>query len=146
MRTRRCYALLVTAVLVLLMVACGGEEPFEQRGLSEIETALEGAGLEICETVESPGEVTENAVDEQVLVVALSCGEDDDQAVVELIAWPDEAARDAALGRYEVQTRPYVRNHGVTWALGQFTVDVSGERDDDVVERVAAAMYGLGAS
>lgn len=145
MRTRRCYALPVLVALVLVAAACGGDEQAERRDLSEIESALTGEGLAVCARIE-PDPVTEEAEDELVLTVAISCGEDDDQADVAVVEWPDEAARDAALRRFEVQSRPSSANHGTTWALGQFTVQVSGERDDAVVERVAGAMTQLGAS
>ncbi len=132
MRTRRSYAAL--ALLALGLAACGAEyvpvyDPVQ------VERALRGEGLEICAS--GPG---------RTLTVALACGEDDDQAVVEILEWPDEAARDAALRRFEVQSRPSSANHGTTWELGLLTVHVEGERDDTVVERVADALNRLGAS
>lgn len=145
MRTRRCYALLVLVALALIAAACGGDEQAERRDVSQIEPALTAEGLTVCARIE-PDPVTEGAVDELVLTVAISCGEDDDRADVAAVEWPDEAARDAALRRFEVQSRPSSANHGTTWALGPLTVSVSGERDDAVVERVADAMERLGAS
>jgi hypothetical protein len=103
------------------------------------------AGLQICETLEST-RTPASAERERAYTVALSCEEDDDLAVVEVIAWPHGGARDAALRRDEAQSRPQARNHGTTWALGQLTISVAGEFDDDVAERVAEAMDGLGAS
>jgi hypothetical protein len=47
----------------------------------------------------------ENSVDEEVFTVALACGEDDDLAVVDVIAWPNEGA----LRQFEVQSRPSSR-------------------------------------
>jgi hypothetical protein len=142
MRMWRCYFAAAAASLVL--AACGGGAPVEQRDFSEIEQALENAGLQICESVE-PSTPIEETEGERLIEVALACGVEDDATVVAVIAWPDESARDNALRRFEVQTRPPSRNHGITWALGPFTVHVSGERDDDVVERVAEAMDQLGA-
>jgi hypothetical protein len=145
---RRCAPATVAALLgaVLATAACGGDGTApEGREIGEVRSALTAAGLEICDAPES-SRATEEAEREQALVVALACGEDDDQAVVELIAWADEEARDAALRRFAVQTRPNTRNHGTTWELGPLTVSVSGERDDAVVDRVADAMDSLGAS
>ena len=62
------------------------------------------------------------------------------------IAWPEQPGPDNALRRFEVPTHPTTRSHGITWALGQYTVSVSGQRDDAVVERVADAMDSLGAA
>lgn len=126
-----------------MAAGCGGErsEPAE---LAEIPPALEAAGLELCETLEADA-AGANALDRRAFVVGRSCDEGD-LAVVEVVAWPDEAARDRALRQFEVQTRPSSRFHGVTWELGLLTVHVEGERDDAVVERVADAMDRLGAS
>jgi hypothetical protein len=145
MRTRRCYALLALVALVLPVSACGGGERAERRQLTEIPSALAAEGLVICEEIE-PGTTTETAEDELAFTVAIACGEDDDQADVAVIEWSDETAREAALRRFDVQSRPPARNHGITWALVLFTVHVSGERDDAVVERLASAMARLGAS
>lgn len=135
MRTRRSYAALALVVIALSSGACGSDEYLPVLEPEQIERALRDEGLEICAA--EPG---------RTITVALSCGEDDDQAVVEILEWPDAAARDAALRRFEVQSRPSVANHGTTWALGLLTVHVEGERDDAVVERVAGALEGLGAS
>jgi hypothetical protein len=130
---------------VLALSACGATESPERRDIGEVESALRASGLEICDTP-SAGEPPENADDEQAFTVAIACRDEDDEAVVSVIAWPDGEARDNALRRFEVQTHPTTRSHGITWALGQFTVSVSGERDDAVVERVADAMDSLGAA
>lgn len=130
---------------VLALSACGATESPDRRDVREVESALRGAGLEIC-SAPSPGEPPENADDERAFTVAIACGDEDDQAVVSMIAWPDSEARDAALRRFEVPIHPTTRSQGVTWALGQFTVSVSGQRDDAVVDRVADAMDRLGAA
>lgn len=136
-------AALLGAALVLS--ACGATESPERRNVGEVESALRGSGLRIC-SAPAPGEPPANADDEQAFTVAIACGDEDEEAVVSLIAWPDSEARDAALRRFEVPTHPTTRSHGTTWALGQFTVSVSGEREDAVVERVADAMRNLGAA
>ena len=102
---------------------------------------MRAEGLRICERIEPAP--SETVADELVFTVATACGEDDDQADPAVIEWSDETARDAALRRFDVHARPEPRDK---WALGQFTVHVSGERDDSVVERVASAMARLGTS
>jgi hypothetical protein len=129
---------------VVALAACGATESPEPRDVGEVESALRDAGLRIC-TSPGAGAPPEGAEAEEAFTVGIGCGEDDDLATVSMIAWPDNEARDNALRRFEVRTRPPTRNHGITWALGRFTVSVSGERDDAVVERVAEAMDRLGA-
>jgi hypothetical protein len=136
-------AVLLGAALALS--ACGATESPERRNVGEVESALRGSGLQIC-SAPTAGKPPANADDERAFTVAIACGDADDQAVVSMIAWPDSAARDAALRRFEVPTHPTTRSQGITWALGQFTVSVSGQRDDAVVERVADAMSNLGAA
>ena len=142
MRTRRSYVALVVSALIA--GACGGGEKGPSSSPADVESALRGEGLKVC--AESGLWAPEEAVAGATFTVAIACGEDDDQAVVEVIEWPDEGARDAALRRFEGQSRPSSANHGTTWALGFLTVHVEGERDDAVVERVADAMDELGAS
>jgi hypothetical protein len=144
MRTRRSYVALVLLVTALIAGACGGGEDGPLASPADVGRALRGEGLEIC--AESGIFAPKEAVAGAAFTVAVACGEDDDQAVVEVVEWPDEAARDAALRRFEAQSRPSSANHGTTWALGRLTVHVEGERDDEVVERVADAMRQLGAS
>lgn len=144
MRTWRSYVALVLVVIALVAGACGGGEDRPLASSADVGSALRGEGLEIC--AESGLWAPKEAVAGAAFTVALACGEDDDQAVVEVIEWPDEPARDAALRRFEAQSRPSSANHGTTWALGPLTVHVEGERDDAVVERVADAMDQLGAS
>lgn len=129
----------------LALSACGATDSPERRNVGEVESALRGAGLQICDAP-AAGQPPANADDERALTVATECGDEDDQAVVTLIAWPDSEARDNALRRFEVAAHPTTRSHGITWALGQYTISVSGERDDAVVERVADAMDRLGAA
>jgi hypothetical protein len=124
---------------LLALSACGATESPQPRDVGQVESALRGAGLRICASPDA-GDPPEGAETEDAFTVGITCGEDDDQATVSMIAWPDSEARDNALRRFEVRTRPPTRNHGITWALGRFTVSVSGERDDAVVERVADAM------
>jgi sugar phosphate isomerase/epimerase len=142
MRTGRWYAASAAAALALAACSGGGQTPVYDLG--QVEDALRRAGLAICAT-STPSRLIEITEGEWLLEVGRSCA-DGDTAVVDVIAWPDEAARDHALRRFESQSRPVARNHGTTWALGLFTVHVSGERDDDAVERVAQAMRRLGAS
>jgi hypothetical protein len=137
-------ALVGLAVLAAALAGCGTESS-QRRGIGEVESALRVAGLRICATPDT-GKPPENADRERAFVVAIDCGDEDDQAVVALIEWPDDDARDAALRRFEVYAHPTTRSHGTTFALGRFTISVSGERDDAVVGRVAAAMDDLGAS
>jgi hypothetical protein len=138
-------ALVGLAVLAAALSGCGETESPQPRTVGEVEAALRTAGLQICETPDS-GEPPESAEREAAFVVAIDCGDEDDQAVVNVIAWPDDEARDAALRRFEVYTHPTTRNHGTTFALGGLTVGVSGEHDDAVTERVADAMDTLGAA
>ena len=113
--------------------------------MNDVKPALRAAGLEICEGPES-SRVTEDAERERAFVVAIACGDVDNEAVVELIAWSDDEARDVAARRFVVPTHPNTRNHGTVWELGSVTVTVSGERDDAVVDRISDAMDELGAS
>ena len=145
---RRCYflaAALLLAAAAVPLAACGGAdgEAAPRFDVGQIEEALRGAGLEICGS--APAMENEGAEGEHVIEVALSCADEEDATVVDVIDWPDEEARDHALRRFEAQDRPPSRNHGITWALGTATVHVSGPRDDEAVERVAAAMEQLGA-
>lgn len=140
----RAPAALALLALTLTLAACGGGK-LERKRLSDIEAALRNAGLEICETA-VPDEPVENAEDEQLISVAVSCDDDQSRATVVVLGWPDATARDAALRRFDVQSRPSAQNHGITWAYGQFTINVSGERDEGVVDRVVAAMDAIGAS
>jgi hypothetical protein len=144
MRTRRSYVALGLVVIALVAGACGGGEDGPTSSPADVRGALRGEGLEIC--TESGLWAPKEAVAGAAFTVGLRCGEDDEQAVVEVVEWPDAAARDAALRRFDVQSRPSSANHGTTWALGFLTVHVEGERDDEVVERVANAMDRLGAS
>jgi hypothetical protein len=144
MRTRRSYVALGLVVIAAIAGACGGGEEGPLSSPADVRDALGGEGLEICE--EGGLYAPKEAVAGAAFTVAIACGEDDDQAEVAVIEWPDTGARDAALRRFEVQSRPSSANHGTTWALGHLTVHVEGERDDDVVERVASAMDRLGAS
>jgi hypothetical protein len=144
MRTRRSYVALVLLVSALIAGACGGGEDGHLSSPADVGSALRAEGLEIC--AESGLFAPKEAVAGAAFTVAIACGEDDDQAVVEVVEWPDEAARDAALRRFEAQSRPSSANHGTTWALGRLTVHLEGERDDEVAERVADAMRELGAS
>jgi sugar phosphate isomerase/epimerase len=147
-RRRRRRALTAVAALlgaVLAATGCGDDGESTGQRLDDVKPALRAAGLEICEGPES-GRVSEDAERERAFVVAIACGDVDDEAVVELIAWSDDDARDAAARRFVVPTHPHTRNHGAVWELGLVTVTVSGERDDAVVDRVADAMDDLGAS
>lgn len=137
------FALAMTA---LALAACGGEPAFAERSADEIQQALEGAGLAVCSAATLPAdERVENAVEQRVLTVALACGDNDEDAVVDVVAWPDESARDEAIRRFEAASRPSSQNAGVQLAFGQFTIDVTGSRDEDVTERVLEALDELGA-
>ena len=140
----RVPAALALAAFATTLTACGGGR-LEQKEFADIESALRGAGLQICDTA-VPDDPAGNAKDEQLIAVAVACGDDADEATVVVIAWPDAAARDAALRRFDVQSRPSAQNHGNTWAYGEFTISVSGERDEGAVARVIDAMDALGAS
>jgi hypothetical protein len=131
--------------LAAALAGCGETESPERRTVGEVESALRAAGLQVCETPDS-GDPPEGADRERAYVVAIDCGDEDDHAVVTVTAWPDSEARDAALRRFEVYSRPTTRSHGTTFALGRFTIGVTGQRDDVVVGLVADAMDGLGAS
>jgi hypothetical protein len=135
---------IAVATLAIALAGCGGGK-LERKQVADVKSALRSAGLEICETG-APDEPPETAEDEQSIAVAVSCSDDEDEATVVLIAWPDRGARDAALRRFDVQSRPSAQNHGNTWAYGQFTIHVSGERNEDAVDRVVDAMDALGAS
>jgi hypothetical protein len=136
------------ATALLALTGCGGEPAFTEHSAGEVRQALEGAGLEVCDELTTPaGDVVENAVAERAYVVAFRCaGDEDERAVVNLVAWPDQDARDEAIRRYEAASRPSSQNAGVQLAFGQFTIDVTGSRDEDVTDRVLEALDRLGAA
>jgi hypothetical protein len=151
MTGRLTQALLASGALltaVVFLTACGGEPAFTERSADEVRQALEQAGLEVCTEREVPaGDVVENAAGELAFVVAFRCdGDEDERAVVNLVAWPDQDARDEAIRRYEAASRPSSQNAGVQLAFGQFTIDVTGSRDEDVTRRALEALDGLGAA
>lgn len=132
--------------VAIVLGACGGEPAFETRSADEIQQALERAGLAVCSATTIPeDERPENTVDQRVLAVAFECGDETEGAIVNVVAWPDQDARDEAIRRYEAASRPSSQNAGVQLAFGQFTIDVAGSRDEDVTGRVLEALDELGA-
>ncbi|HVY63008.1 MAG TPA: hypothetical protein VHF22_15225 [Planctomycetota bacterium] len=146
--TQALLAGVALATAVLWLAGCGGEPTFAERSAGEVRQALEQAGLEVCAERAVPAEdVVENAVGELAFVVAFRCdGDEDERAVVNLVAWPDQDARDEAIRRFEAASRPSSQNAGVQLAFGQFTIDVAGSRDEDVTGRALEALAGLGAA
>lgn len=149
-RRTQARALGLVALVLLVAAGCGGEPAFEERGVDEVERALESAGLTICGVETTPDDdLVENALGQTAFVVfAGGCGYGDaadDFALVDVIAWPDQGARDEAIRRFEAQSRPSSQSHGVQLAYGQFTIDVSGSRDEDVSDRAVDALVELGA-
>ena len=80
-------ALVGLAVLAAALPGCGTESS-QRRGIGEVESALRTAGLRICATPEA-GKPPESADRERAFVVAIDCADEDDQAVVAVIEWPD---------------------------------------------------------
>lgn len=134
---------MVTAI-ALTAAACGGEPAFKQGSFDDVEQALTRTGLDICATT-TPDRLVENATEERSFDVAIACADEDQVTSVDVIAWPDQGARDEAIRRFEAQSRPSSQNHGLQLAYGPFTIDVSGTRDEDVTARIVDAMNDLGA-
>lgn len=128
---------------VVALAACGGEPAFEERAVGEVQRALESAGLTLCGVEQAPAdELAANATAQTTFSVGLDC---DDVAVVQVVAWPDRGARDEAIRRFEAQSRPSSQSHGLQLAFGQFTIDVSGARDEQASDRAVEALTELGA-
>jgi hypothetical protein len=146
-RGTQALAAAAAAAALAVLGACGGEPAFETRSANEIQQALEQAGLAVCSATTVPAdELPENTVEQRVLTVAFECGNEGEDAIVSVVAWPDRNARDEAIRRYEAASRPSSQNAGVQLAFGQFTIDVGGSRDEDVTDRVLEALDGLGAA
>lgn len=150
-RRTQARALGLVALILLVAAGCGGEPAYEDRRLGEIERALKGAGLTICGVdMTSQDDLVENAASQTTFFVyAGPClygdGADDEDVIVTVIAWPDQGARDEAIRRFEAQSRPSSQSHGVQLAYGQFTIDVSGSRDEQASDRAVDALVQLGA-
>ena len=137
-RSRRALALLVAAMAGL---ACSPRE-VGQRTRTEIEEALEQAGLRICNTDQTSSglEGTEEIV--RLDVAVERCGSDATGNIVVATA-PSEAERDRLLSALLAVPRP--RFADAVWKFGTTMVLLSGVPDDDVVDRLQEAMSSLGA-
>jgi hypothetical protein len=123
------------------LAACGERDPFERRTFSEIEQSFTDEGLNICAEARDNNHANQ-AVSSRQYRVAIDCQTDDDAKVV-VDEFAEAEDRDAAARNFEVQARP--RAGGQVYTLGRFAVLVSGQLDDDVVDRVTKALKGIGA-
>jgi hypothetical protein len=127
----------------LVLAGCGRADHSDPASYADVEAAIAGAGLEVCERIETEAR-TPGASDERRYDVAIDCGDEDEgDAVVVATAYEDEEDRDGAARRFEGQVRPPAQ--GALWTLGPLTVRVSGDRDPDAVERLTEELDDRGA-
>ena len=129
---------------LLAMVAafgCQSGAAFDVRPIAGIEGALRARGLAVCTTLDNSKGLANQAVSTRVLNVAIDCHEEIVSLVVDRFRHARD--RDAAARNFESINRP--RSDGVVWTWANFTISASGPRDDQVIDRVTAAMDRLGA-
>ena len=127
----------------LALAGCGRADHSDPASFADVDAAIAGAGLEVCDRIETEAR-TPGAADERRYDVAIDCGdEDEDDAVVVATAYEDADDRDGAARRFEAQVRPPAQ--GALWTLGPLTVRVSGDRDPDAVERLTEELGDRGA-
>ena len=127
----------------MALAACTDRASFDDRAsFADIEDAITGGGLEICETADDDDGQANQATASRQYEVAFDCGSDDIVPVV-VDEFGDAADRDAAARNFESQVRP--RGYGAVWTYGPFTIFTFGERDDAVEEDLTDVLDELGA-
>lgn len=126
----------------LALGGCGRADHSDPASYADVEAAIAGAGLEVCDRIETEAR-TPGASDERRYDVAVDCRDDGEDAVVVATVYEDAEDRDGAARRFEAQVRPPAQ--GALWTLGPLTVRVSGDRDPDAVERLTEALDDRGA-
>jgi hypothetical protein len=130
------------AFVLLTALACSPSDS-ELRSRDDVITALEGVGLRVCTTDESPTDLDGVEQIARVDVAVGSCDSDaTGQVVIATHASEDDG--DRLVSPLLAVTRP--RFADAVWRLGTTTVLLSGVPDDEVVDRVGQAMNDLGAT
>lgn len=125
----------------LTLVACGRSDFGTDADPADVEAALSAQGVEICESLRTEADLP-GAVSERRYDVAIDCEDrDGSEAAVVVTTFEDAADRDGAARRFEVTGRP--TGSGAVWTLGPLLVRVGGDRDPEVVDRIADALDGL---
>ncbi|WP_147332014.1 hypothetical protein [Geodermatophilus marinus] len=127
--------------LGLVQWAGHGRAPFGDVVFERVEAAAAAAGLQVCRVVDEPGGLAGGAVASRVYDLAVRCPAEGATVVVDRFA--TAADRDAAARRFESLLRP--RGSGAVRTLGDGTVLVRGEGDDDVHRALARALDAAGA-
>ena len=120
---------------------CQSRPAFAVRPIADIERVLRARGLAVCTTLDNSKGLANQAVSTRVLNVAIDCHEEIAPLVVDRFRHARD--RDAAARNFESINRP--RSDGVVWTWANFTISAFGPRDDQVIDRVTAAMDRLGA-
>jgi hypothetical protein len=130
------------ALVLLAALACSPSDS-ELRTREDVIAALEGVGLRVCTTDESP-----TALDgaEQIARVDVAVGSCDSDAAGQVViaTHPSEDDQDRLVSAVLAVPRP--RFADAVWTLGTTTVALSGVPDDEVVDLVGQAMKDLGAT
>jgi hypothetical protein len=142
-------AIVVAAVLVaFLLVQWAGDEraPFDPGAaapdsFTRVEATVATAGLQVCSATDSPDGLAGQAVASRTYELAVRCPANPARVVVDQFA--SAADRDAAAQRFESLVRP--RGSGVVYTLDDTTVFIQGSSDDEVQDRLDAALRAAGA-
>jgi hypothetical protein len=144
-------AVVVVALLGALLVvqwAAHERAPFDAGAdsFSTIEDTVATASLQVCSATVSPDGLASQAIASRTyeLAVPPGCAQGPaDPARVVVDQFASAADRDAAAQRFESLVRP--RGSGVVYTLGNTTVFVQGSSDDEVQDRLDAALRTAGA-
>jgi hypothetical protein len=139
-------AVVVVALLGALLVvqwAAHERAPFDAGAdsFSTIEDTVATAGLQVCSATDRPDGLASQAIASRTYELAVRCPADPARVVVDQFA--SAADRDAAAQRFESLVRP--RGSGVVYTLGDTTVFIQGSSDDEVQDRLDAALRSAGA-
>lgn len=138
---------LVAVLLLVVLWIDGGRATFVRGGVDAAVGAIGSAGLAVCDRVErSPdGAVSPSALEAVTLDVAADrtgCATGPVARIgVERFASADD--RDAAARTEEVRVRP--RGSKLVHTLDDLVITVPGLADDDLTDRVSAALTAKGA-
>lgn len=144
-------AVVVLALLGALLVvqwAAHERAPFDagSDSFTRVEDTVASAGLQVCSATDRPDGLASQAIASRTyeLAVPPGCGQGPaDPARVVVDQFANAADRDAAAQRFESLVRP--RGSGVVYSLGDTTVFVQGSSDDEVQDRLDAALRSAGA-
>lgn len=130
-------------VLVLLVVQWSGhpQAPFRPGPIDAVDAVVEAAGLEVCSVTDEPDPRANQAIASRTYSVAVSCPAPGALVVVDQFA--DVSHRDATARDLTARTRP--RGSGVVYTFGDLTVLVEGAGEDEVQDRLDAALREAGA-